>query len=46
MTHLDCPWCTGTLELDEAFESVSCADCRVTVELAPDPRPTELDAAA
>lgn len=33
---MDCPWCDGALEVDAAFSQVSCGDCQVTVEIAPD----------
>ncbi len=46
MTHIDCPWCTGQLSSDEAWTTVACEDCGVTVEIAPDPQPATLDVAA
>ena len=46
MTTIDCPWCTGQLSTDEAITSVSCADCGVTADVAPDPVAATLDLAA
>jgi hypothetical protein len=46
MTTIDCPWCTGPLSTDEAITAVSCADCGVTVEVAPDPIAVPFDLAA
>jgi hypothetical protein len=46
MPHLDCPWCTGELTPDETWTTASCDDCRITIDVAPDPQPSVLDAAA
>ncbi|HYH93663.1 MAG TPA: hypothetical protein VD763_10920 [Candidatus Saccharimonadales bacterium] len=46
MTTIDCPWCTGQLSTDEGLTAVSCTDCGVTVEVAPDPIAATLDLAA
>jgi len=37
MLDLDCPWCEGSLTLDDEAHEVSCEDCGVRVALAADP---------
>ena len=38
MITIDCTWCDTELLLDSLdAASVDCPDCRVTVEVAPDP---------
>lgn len=38
MITIDCTWCDTELLLDSLdAASVDCANCRVTVEIAPDP---------
>jgi hypothetical protein len=37
MTTIPCPWCDEPVELDAALAELTCADCRVTVEIAADP---------
>jgi hypothetical protein len=47
MTTIECPWCDGPLELEPApAVEVACDACRIRVELAPDPAPVVLGAAA
>jgi hypothetical protein len=45
MIIIECPWCDTELALETLGESsVDCPDCRVSVELAPDPAPVALAA--
>ena len=47
MIHIECSWCDADLvlaSLDAA--SVDCPDCRVTVDIAPDPDSLSLALAA
>lgn len=38
MITIDCTWCEAELALDSLdATSVDCAECRITVEFAPDP---------
>jgi hypothetical protein len=37
MVDLDCPWCEGSLALDDDIGAVTCETCGVRAELAPDP---------
>jgi len=38
MITIECSWCDGELALDDLdATSVDCPDCRITVEIAPDP---------
>ena len=38
MITIDCTWCDAELALDSLdATSVDCVDCRITVEIAPDP---------
>jgi hypothetical protein len=38
MITIDCTWCDAELPLDSLDATrVDCADCRITVEIAPDP---------
>ena len=47
MITIECTWCDANLTLDSHdAASVDCADCRVTVEIAPDPVPDPLAVAA
>jgi sarcosine oxidase delta subunit len=47
MTTIDCPFCDQRIELDLATAvNVSCDTCQVRVELAPDPLPIVVAAAA
>jgi DNA-directed RNA polymerase subunit RPC12/RpoP len=40
MIIIECAWCDAELALDSLVEtSVDCPDCRVSVDLAPDPDP-------
>ena len=40
MIIIECAWCDAGLALDPLVEtSVDCPECRVTVDLAPDPEP-------
>lgn len=45
-TTIDCPWCAGEATLDAAMTAVSCDGCGVAAEVADDPTPVALDAAA
>jgi hypothetical protein len=44
MLTIDCPWCDGPVAIEE--DALECAGCAVRVEIAPDPAPIRLDAAA
>ena len=46
MLTIDCPLCDGQAATDAALSAVACADCGVTVEVAPDPVAPVLDLAA
>ena len=46
MPTIDCPWCTGELTIDPAFSRLQCDDCRISVDVAPDPVEPGLDLAA
>ena len=38
MITIECTWCDADLTIDSLdAPSVDCPDCRITVELAPDP---------
>ena len=37
MLFADCPFCLAPLPVDLATGSLDCADCRVHLELAPEP---------
>lgn len=38
MMHVECPWCAGSATVEVAGGGeFSCADCSITVELAPEP---------
>jgi hypothetical protein len=39
MITIDCPLCAGPLTTDEALTAVTCDECGVTAEIAPDPTP-------
>jgi hypothetical protein len=40
MIIIECTWCDAELALESLVEtSVDCPDCRITVDLAPDPEP-------
>jgi hypothetical protein len=45
MITIDCPLCAGEATADEALTLVTCDDCRVAADIAPDPFVT-LDAVA
>jgi hypothetical protein len=45
MITIECSWCDADLVLDSLDAvSVDCPDCRVTVDIAPDPDPLALAA--
>jgi hypothetical protein len=46
MITFDCPWCAGSLAATAELEELDCETCHVRVEIAPDPQPYELAAAA
>lgn len=47
MTTIDCPFCDQPVELDLATAAeLSCDDCNVRVEIARDPAPIVVAAAA
>ena len=47
MTTIDCPFCDQPLELDLAtVGEAACDTCQIRVELAPDPLPLVVAAAA
>jgi primosomal protein N' len=37
MLDLDCPWCEGSMAVDDDRSQVECDACGVRVELAADP---------
>jgi hypothetical protein len=38
MITLECAWCDAELTLDELdATTIECADCRIVVEISPDP---------
>jgi hypothetical protein len=40
MIIIECTWCDAELALETLVEtSLDCPDCRITVDLAPDPDP-------
>jgi hypothetical protein len=45
MITIDCPLCAGQAATDEALTLVTCDDCGISAEIAPDPV-RSLDAAA
>jgi hypothetical protein len=47
MTTIDCPFCDQPVQLDFATAvEVGCDACQIRVELAPDPLPLSVPAAA
>jgi len=45
MITIECTWCDADLVLDGLdAASVDCPDCRITVDIAPDPEPIALAA--
>ena len=45
MITLECAWCDAELAVaDLDATSIECADCRIVVEIAPDPEPLALAA--
>jgi hypothetical protein len=45
MITIECTWCEAELVLESLdASSVDCADCRITVDFAPDPEPIALAA--
>lgn len=34
-TVVDCPWCSGSVELGRETDAIECQRCLVTVEIAP-----------
>ena len=45
MITIECTWCDADLALDSLDEAVvDCPDCRITVEIAPDPEPIAIAA--
>ena len=40
MITLECAWCDAELAVDSLdATSIECRDCRISVEIAPDPEP-------
>ena len=37
MLTIDCPLCAGRAGMDEALTLVTCDDCGISAEVAPDP---------
>ena len=37
MISIDCPICTGEAQLESRLDAMTCEDCGVSVEIAPDP---------
>ena len=46
MLFADCPFCLQPVPLDAATGTMECRDCRIILELAWDPQPQVLAAAA
>jgi hypothetical protein len=46
MTTIDCPLCDGPARLDDTEVALDCPACAVRIELAADPGPADLPAAA
>jgi hypothetical protein len=46
MLFADCPFCLQPVPLDAATGTMECGDCRIILELAWDPQPQVLAAAA
>ena len=46
MPTVECPWCAAELAPDLAMRTLTCDDCCVTVEIAPDPVTTARELAA
>lgn len=45
MIIIECAWCDAELALESLdAPSVDCPDCRITVEIAPDPEPIAIAA--
>jgi hypothetical protein len=45
MITIECTWCAADLALDSLDATVvDCPDCRITVEIAPDPEPIAIAA--
>jgi len=45
MITFECSWCDGELALETLdATSVECPECRITVEIAPDPEPLAIAA--
>jgi hypothetical protein len=45
MITFECSWCDAELVIDGLdATSIDCADCRISVEIAPDPEPVALAA--
>jgi hypothetical protein len=45
MIHIECSWCDADLVLDSLeATSLDCPDCRISVEIAPDPEALALAA--
>jgi hypothetical protein len=45
MITIECSWCDADLTIEGLdATSVECADCRIVVELAPDPEPIAIAA--
>jgi len=37
MPMIDCPWCDGAATVDLESNTVGCAGCAITIDIAPDP---------
>ncbi len=46
MVTFECPWCTEPVDVDAGFDALACDACGISVEVAPDPAPREVDRAA
>jgi predicted RNA-binding Zn-ribbon protein involved in translation (DUF1610 family) len=45
MITFECTWCDGELAIESVeATSLECPDCRIVVEIAPDPEPLALAA--
>ncbi len=46
MITIDCPICEGTATVDDDLARLDCDACGAATEIAPDPQPRSLQAAA
>ena len=47
MVTIDCPWCAEAVDLDgSSLDELTCGECGIVVEIAPDPIRALMDQAA